>query len=196
MEEEEAFGRIVKTKFFIAFFSGFMLLAGVATTFGITSTAFVMPIGGMGEFYVTFDRLEGRGFNLDSNLEDNQQEDVAPLVRSELEGATVYGLHIYKELNLPVFGWIRMNIESTEPTLIQGFVQEARFIEADVTFNNLGITQHDFNEMMVEHALWNQSADAISITDAKIMTDYLFQEIISLDGMTFSVERIDSPEQN
>lgn len=174
-----------------------MLLAGVATTFGITSTAFVMPIGGMGEFYVTFDRLEGRGFNLDSNLEDNgQQEDVVPLVRSELEGATVYGLHIYKELNLPFIGWIRMNIESTEPTLVQGFVQEARFIEADVTFNNFGITQHDFNEMIVEHTLWNQSADAISITDAKIMTDYLFQEIISLDGMTFSVERIDSPEQN
>lgn len=188
-------GSIVKWKLFTALLIGFLFLGLLAATFGITSTVFGLPIGGMGEFYVAFDRLEGTGFFLNSNIEERGEPDQAPIVRNEIEGATVYGLHIYKDLQLPMIGWIRLNIKSSEPTTIKGLVQEARFIEANVDFENLGITEHDMTQLTAGESLWEQNADVVSITDAKIVTDYLFQDFVSLTGMTISIEQIKSHEQ-
>lgn len=195
MEEGTRYSTIVKWKFFTALLTGFLLLGGMAATFGVTSTAFGLPIGGMGDFHVKFDRLEGTGFVLDTNLERQGRDDVTPLVKNEIQGATVHGLHMFKELNLPIIGWVRLNVNASEPTMIQGLVQEARFIEADIQMKNLGISENDFTQILEGGSLWSQRADMVSITDAEIVTDYLFQDIVSLKGMNFSVERIESPKQ-
>lgn len=195
VNEKTEFGSIVKWKLFIALFIGFLLLGLITVTLGITSTAFGLPIGGIGEFYVAFDRLEGTGFLLDSNIEKRGKSDQAPLVRNEIEGATVYGLHIYKDLQLPVFGLIRLNIKSSEPTEIKGLVQKARFIEANVDFVNLGIRNQDMTQLTSNRSLWGKNADVVSLTDVKMVTDYLFQDIVSLTGMTVSIEKIDYSEQ-
>lgn len=198
MNEKTNFGLIVKWKFFTALFIGFLLLGILVATFGVTSTAFGLPLGGMGDFYVAFDRLEGTGFFLDSNLGERgkSKPDQIPLVRNEIEGATVYGLHIYKDIHIPFIGWIRLNMKSSEPTKIKGLIQEARFIKADVNFVNLGITRTDISKWTVGESIWPHNADVVSITDGKIVTDYLFQDLVTLTGMTFTVEQIDSPEQH
>lgn len=193
MNEGTGFGSIVKWKLFTALFLGFLFLGFLAVTFGITSTAFGLPIGGMGDFYVAFDRLEGKGFFLDSNIEVSGDPDQIPLVRNEIEGATVYGLHIYKDIHLPMFGLIRLNIRSSEPATIKGLVQEARFIEADLRLVNLGIANHEVTQLAAGEIPWTHNADLVSITDAKIVTDYLFQDIISLKGITVTFEQIESP---
>lgn len=193
VDEKTEIGLIVKWKLFSALFIGFILLGLLVTTIGITNTAFGLPIGGMGKFYVAFDRLEGTGFLLNSTIEERSKRDQAPLVHNEFEGATVYGLHIYKDLQLPMFGWVRLNIKSSEPTTVKGLVQEAQYIQADVDFANLGMTNVDMTELSAEEPFWGQSADAVSITNATMVANYLFQDIVSLKGMTVSIEKIDTP---
>src|SRR5699024_1822035 len=65
-------------------------------------------------------------------------------------------------------------------------------IDADLSFDNLDISQkntEDFNEN------WTQGADTITIEDASIVTDYLFQEFVSLEGAKISTAIIDGPEK-
>ncbi len=191
MGEGVQIGAIVKWKLFTAVMFGFLLLALLAGAFRFTGAAYGLPIGGMGEFYVAFDRLEGTGFILDSSLDDRKALEQLPLVRNEIEGATVYGLHIYKDLHVPLIGNVRLNVKFSEPITIHGLVQETQLIEANVDFVNLGITDYDMTQWIAEGLIWSQNAEKITITDAKMKTNYLFQDLVSLNGMAVTIEIID-----
>src|SRR5690625_2072116 len=87
---------------------------------------------------------------------------------------------------------IRLHVKENGETSINGLIQDARLIDADLSFDNLDISQkntEDFNEN------WTQGADTITIEDASIVTDYLFQEFVSLEGAKISTEIIDGPEK-
>lgn len=189
MNEELQYGTIVKWKLFVALTIGLTLIALFVLTYKSTSTAFGLPIGGMGEFTVVFDRLEGTGFFIHTTVDQQSNADEIPLVRNEIKDATVYGLHIYKDLHVPMVGWIRVNVESSEPTEIKGLIQEARFIEADINFANLGMSNQEVTTLLLQGPFHIQDGDIVSITDAKIITDYLFQNTVSLDGMTVTIEK-------
>jgi hypothetical protein len=191
-------GATVKKKFFIALFSGFFLFGALLATFGFTGTLFALPLGGMGDFYVEFDRLEGTGFKMSPHIGETGTEDQAPLVRNQIETATVEGLHIYKDLKLPTGNWIRINIQSDEPTTISGLIQDARFVEANLKFNEMAMQNH--NTSNTQDALevfknnWGQNANSVTITDAKIVTDYLFQNLVTLNGAKITLDFIDDPD--
>lgn len=193
-----AFGRTVKKKFFAALFAGFLVLGGMVAAFGLTGTAFALPLGGMGDFYVKFDKLEGKGFKLNPNIGETGDSNAAPLVRNRIDSATIHGLVIYKDLKLPGGKWVRINITSSQPTKLEGLIQDARFIDANLKFNNgLAIEQHNTSGMSAEEAFkknWDQNADRITITDGKIVTDYLFQNMVSLQRAKISIDEIDKPD--
>lgn len=191
METEKVIGRTVKKKFFAALFCGFLLLASLIGVFGMTGTAFALPMGGIGDFYVTFDKLEGTGFQFIPHVGENGNSDAAPMVRNVIDEATVYNLHIYKDIKLPNGQWIRINIRGTKPTEIKGLIQDARFINANLAFDNLAIQEKNTNDFTKN---WTQKADKIHITDAKIVTDYLFQTMVNLQGTKIYVEKIDKPD--
>lgn len=191
METGKPIGRTVKKKFMAALCAGLLALGGMVAVFGMTGTAFALPLGGMGDFYVQFDKLEGSGFQLLPQVGETGDSDASPMVRNKIEEATVYNLHIYKDLKLPTGKWIRINIKGTEPTKIKGLIQDARFIEANLQFNNLGIHEQNTNDYTKN---WTQTADTVTITNAKIVTDYLFQTMVNLQGAKISIESIDQPE--
>lgn len=191
-------GKTVKKKFLAALVGGFLLLGGMAAVFGITGTAFALPLGGMGDFNVEFDKLQGNGFELSPHIGETGKSDATPLVRNEIDSATVNGLHIYKDLKMPNGKWIRVNIKTSKPTKIKGLIQDAHFVDANLKFNEgLAVEEHNTSGMSAAKAFkknWGQKADEVTITDGKIVTDYLFQNMVNLAGAKISIANIDGPD--
>lgn len=191
--ESVVVGRTLKKKLIIPLLAGFLALGGLVAAFGFTGTAFAMPLGGIGDFYVEFDKLKGEGFKLLPQMGETGESDSEPMVRNEIDEVTIENLHIYKDLPLPgTEKWVRFHVKANGETSINGLIQDARLIDADLSFDNLDISQkntEDFNEN------WTQGADTITIEDASIVTDYLFQEFVSLEGAKISTEIIDGPEK-
>ncbi|HET7627015.1 MAG TPA: DUF6230 family protein [Bacillales bacterium] len=180
-------GRIVKKKFFAALLAGFLMLGGLAAAFGISGVAFAMPIGGIGNFHVEFDKLVGTNFKFFPKLGETGNKDKAPMVRNKIDEATVYGLHIYKNITLPGGNDIRLNITADKPVKIKGLIQDARFIEGNFQFNDLAIAEHNTDDFTKE---FTQEASHLVIKNASIVTDYLFQSMVTLNGTKIYVEDI------
>src|SRR5699024_1776536 len=112
---------------------------------------------------------------------------------NEIDEVTIENLHIYKDLPLPgTEKWVRCHVKANGETSINGLIQDGRLSDADLSFDNLDISQkntEDFTEN------WTQGADAITIEDASTVTDYVFQDVVSTEGAKISTEIIDGPEK-
>lgn len=184
-------GKTWKKKFAAAMMAGFLGLASLIAIFGFSGTIVALPLGGIGDFIVEFDELKGENFQLLPNIGETGNSDAAPMVRNKMDSATITGLHIYKDLKLPTGNWIRIHIHSEGQTTITGLIQDARFIDADLSFEELGIHEKNTEDYTQN---WTQSASTVNIKNAKIVTDYLFQTTVSLQGAKISIESIDGPE--
>lgn len=183
-------GQVAKKKFMIALLAGLLAFGGIALFFGLTTTAFALPLGGMGDFYVKLDKLEGKGFKLQPHVGETGDADAVPMVRNSIKDATITNLTIYKDLKLPTGNWIRVNIKAPSVS-VKGLTQDARFIDATIKASNLDITEKNSNDFTEN---WTQNSDTITIENAEIVTDYLFQNFVSLNGAKISIEHIDNPE--
>src|SRR5699024_5549214 len=142
METENMFiGKTGKINFFITLFSVLLLLSLLIGAMGFTGTSFAVPLGGMGDFYVAVDELEGEGFELNPQMGETGNMDEAPLVRNIMDKATIDNLHIYKDLKMQTGKWIRINVTASEPTEIQGLIKDAQLIDADLSFDVMEILQ-------------------------------------------------------
>nr|WP_236687134.1 DUF6230 family protein [Ornithinibacillus californiensis] len=191
LEKKIVVGKTMKKKFMIALLTGFLAFGGLIAGFGFTGTAFALPLGGIGDFYVEFDELNGTDFQLLPHVGETGTSDAEPMVRNKMDKVVITNLHIYKDLELPGIGWVRFHVRSTGPTNITGLIHDARLIEADLSFDNLEIEEKNTTEFSQN---WSQNASTINIKDAKIVTDYLFQTVVSLDGAKISAERIEGPD--
>lgn len=195
MREDVHLGYTYKTKFFIALLTGLLALGGIIVYFGLTSTAFALSVGGMGDFIVKFEELNGEGFSLHPHLEETS-DDEAPVIRNKIDKATIEGLHIYKDLSLPGDNWIRINITASEPTTIRGLIQDAKIVEANLQFGDMGIEQKNTSNLTAIEAFkqnWTHQAETVKISDAEIATAYLFQSVVSLQSAQISIESIEGP---
>ncbi len=183
-------GQVAKKKFLIALLAGFLAFGGIAAFFGLTTTAFALPLGGMGDFYVELEELKGEGFRLQPQVAETGSTDAAPMVRNMIDKVEIKGLTIYKDLKLPTGNWIRVNIKAPSAS-IQGLTQDAQFIDANLSLTDMSIEEKNTDDFTQN---WTQNAGTITITDAKIVTDYLFQNFVSLNGAKISIESIDGPE--
>lgn len=189
-EQKIVVGKTIKKKFLIAMGSGLLALGLLFSIFGFTGSAFAVPLGGIGDFYVEFDRLQGTQFQLLPHVGETGTSDAEPMVRNKMDTAKITNLHIYKDLKLPTGNWVRFHVQANETT-IKGLIHDARFIDADFDFSELAIKETNTSDFSKN---WGQSATSINITNAKIVTDYLFQSMVSLGGAKISVEKIDHPD--
>ncbi|ASK64386.1 hypothetical protein CFK37_11240 [Virgibacillus phasianinus] len=184
-------GKTIKKKFIIAFLTGFLALGGLLAVFGFSGTAFALPLGGIGDFYVEFDELNGTGFKLMPHMGETGNSDAEPMVRNVIDEVEITNLHIYKDIKMPTGQWVRFHIRANGKTTISGLIQDARLIDADLSFNKLAIKEKNTDDYTKN---WSQNADSITIKDATLVTDYLFQQAVSLQGAKISVEKIDKPK--
>ncbi|SET60178.1 hypothetical protein SAMN05421676_10638 [Salinibacillus kushneri] len=181
-------GITVKRKCIISLLLGFLLLGILMGSFGITSTMFVLPIGGIGDFYVKFDTLKGEGFSMNPYIEESGDSSEAPLIRSSFQSVTIYGLHLYKDFHLPNGKWIRVNIHANQPTEIEGLIQDARFIEANLHVDEMMMNPSGFSEENDILTKWVQNEQSVTITEGEMVTDYLFQNMVTVNGIEFSID--------
>src|SRR5699024_12285236 len=72
-----------------------------------------------------------------------------------------------------------------------------QLIDADLSFDGMEILQTNTSDMSEAEAFeknWTQTGETVKIKDAKIVTDYLFQEFVALNGAKIFLESIDGPE--
>lgn len=196
---EATVGLTAKRKFMIALLGGLFLFGSFIATMGFTGTVLAMPLGGLGDFHVSFDKLEGEGFALSPEIGETGNESDAPLVRNEIDKAVIDNLHIYKDLKLPTGGWVRINVKANEPTIIEGLIQDARFIDADLAFDELAIKQTNTEGMSDEEVFknnWTHDAETVTISDGEIVTAYLYQNMVTLADAKIYIEHISEPGVN
>src|SRR5690625_4774382 len=113
------------------------------------------------------------------------------MIRNIIDEVEIKNLHIYKDLKMPAGGWVRIHVTADGPTKISGLIQDARFIDADLSFNNLAIEESNTDDFREK---WTQNADTVNIKDADRVWDYLLQEVVNLKRAKISIEKIDEPK--
>ncbi|MFD2639345.1 DUF6230 family protein [Piscibacillus salipiscarius] len=189
-EQNATVGSVLKKKLVVALLSGFIALGALIGVFGFSGTAFALPLGGIGDFYVKFDELNGKGFQLMPQIGETGESDAEPMIRNKIEEVEITNLHIFKDIKLPNGNWIRINIVADGKTTISGLIQDARLIDADLKFDELAIKQKNTDNYKQN---WTQDAANINIKDATLVTDYLFQQVVSLEGTKIYIDKIDEP---
>src|SRR5699024_11248678 len=101
--------------------------------------------------------------NKTSNIDEEH------LISNIMYKATIDNLQIYKDLKLPTGKWIRINVTASEPTEIQGLIQDAQLIDADLSFDGMEILQTNTSDMSEAEAFeknWTQTGETVKIKDA------------------------------
>jgi hypothetical protein len=179
-------GSTNKKVFWSSLASGVLLLGLLLVTFGLSGVAYAVPIAGVGDFYVEFDKLVGTGYKFYPKMGETSRETSAPQGTNLIDNLTIDNLHLYKDFQ--VGGqWIRVNIVSSQPVQITGLQQDAGLIEANAKFQNLTLQEKKNDDWTKQ---FQQTSSNITLEKAKLKTHYLFQKTMSMNGMKLTVERI------
>ncbi|UZJ77997.1 DUF6230 family protein [Fictibacillus sp. KU28468] len=179
-----------KKVFWKAFGSGMIVLTALLSFMGISGTAYAIPMAGIGDFYVVFDHLEGKGYTFYPKMGESSKEKSTPQGTNLIKDLTINNLQLYKDFNISGDKWIRVKITAKKPVHISGLQQDASVINADAKFGNLALKEKQSNDWQKQ---FQQMSSTIQLDHAKIKTHYLFQEKVVMNGMKVTVERINKP---
>ncbi|RFU60506.1 DUF6230 family protein [Bacillus sp. V59.32b] len=175
-----------KKAFWTSMASGFLLLGLLLVSFGISGVAYAVPIAGVGDFYVKFDKLEGTGYTFFPKLGETSSSDSTPQGTNLIKDVTITNLQLYKDFK--VNGeTIRVKITASKPVKITGLQHDAGLIEANATFQNLTLKENNSDDWTKQ---FEQTSSKIILEDANLKTHYLFQETINMGGMKLTVDKI------
>ncbi|MEH7075588.1 DUF6230 family protein [Neobacillus drentensis] len=179
-------GSTSKKVFWSALGTGIVVLALLLVSFGISGVAYAVPIAGVGDFYVEFDKLEGNGYTFFPKMGETSSEDSAPQGTNLIENLTIDHLQLYKDFKVGK-QWIRVKITASKPVQITGLQHDAGLIEADAKFENLALKENHSEDWQKQ---FRQTSSKITLEHAKLKTHYLFQKTINMNGMRLTVEKI------
>lgn len=186
-DEWEKVRRQRKKKFWGALVSGVLFLGLIIGFFGMSGKAYALPLTGMGNFTVSFDKLVGTGYTFYPKLGETGHSSASPLGRNKIDHLTVYGLKITKDLKLPTGQEIELQISSSKPVKIQGLVQDSSLLHGDASFSHLTLQEHNTQDWTKQ---FTKSSSQITLRNASLVTDYLYQNEITLNGMTLSIHQV------
>ncbi|WP_462408763.1 DUF6230 family protein [Neobacillus sp. Marseille-QA0830] len=179
-------GTTSKKAFWTAMASGLLALGLLLVSFGVSGVAYAVPIAGVGDFYVEFDKLEGTGYTFYPKMGETSSADSAPQGTNLIENLTITNLQLYKDFNVGN-QWIRVKITASKPVQITGLQHDAGLIEADATFQDLVLQEKHSDDWQKQ---FQQTSSKIVLEHAKLKTHYLFQKTINMNGMKLTVEKI------
>jgi len=181
-------GKTSKKVFWSALAAGFLALSLLLVSFGISGVAYAVPIAGVGDFYVEFDRLEGQGYTFYPKMGETSSSDAAPQGTNLIDTLTITNLQLYKDFQVGDGNWIRVKITASKPVQISGLQHDAGLIEANAKFENQVLEENNSTDWQKQFQL---SSSSIVLENAKLKTHYLFQKTINMNGMRLSVEKIE-----
>ncbi|WP_251554229.1 DUF6230 family protein [Neobacillus muris] len=179
-------GRISKKVFWSAMAAGILALGLLLVSFGISGVAYAVPIAGVGDFYVEFDKLEGTGYTFYPKMGETSSSDSSPQGTNLIENLTITNLQLYKDFNVGD-QWIRVKITASKPVQITGLQHDAGLIEANAKFQDLVLQEKNSTDWQKQFL---QTSSSIILENAKLKTHYLFQKTINMNGMKLTIEKI------
>jgi hypothetical protein len=187
LEKVEKVRSMSKKRFWGAIVSGFLFLAMLVGFFGLTGRAYALPMAGIGDFTVSFDKLVGSGYVFYPKLGETGSSSSSPLGRNKIDKLTVYGLNITKDLTLPTGKKVEIQIKASKPVQITGLIQDSSFLKGDAQFSQLALAEHNTSDWTKQ---FTQTSTGITLRNASLITDYLFQNEVTLNGMTLSIHQV------
>lgn len=166
--------------------AGFLFLGILASIFGLSGVGYAMPIAGVGDFTIKFDKLEGTGYNFYPKFGETSSASGVPQGTNEISKAVITGLELTKEFKVGG-NTIKVGITSDKPVHVTGLIQDASLVQANASFSNIEMAEHNTKDWTKQ---FSQTANTITLKDANIKTHYLFQKTITMDGMRLIVERV------
>ncbi|PLR96088.1 hypothetical protein CVD19_12315 [Bacillus sp. T33-2] len=176
-----------KKVFWASLASGLLALGLLLVSFGLSGVAYAVPIAGVGDFYVEFDKLQGEGYKFYPKMGETSGAASAPQGTNLIENLTIDNLQLYKDFKVGN-EWIRVKITASKPVAISGLHHDAGLIEANAKFTNQKLEENFSDNWQEQFSL---SSSSITLENAKLKTHYLFQETINMNGMRLTVEKID-----
>ena len=182
-------GQTVKKKLMFALLGGFIFFGSLLGLFGVTGVAAAVPLSGVGEFTVKFDKMVGKDFQLLGGMADSVSKKNNLVAVNKINHATIYGLEISKEISIPGLPTIRVVIESKnpdKPVEIDGLLQKATVVSGDAEFTNMEMKETyvaDKDPLTQAAEGFTQSANTITINNGVLKTLYLWQDKVSLSNM-------------
>lgn len=189
LESSLQVGITSKKVFWTSLAAGFLALGLLLISFGLSGVAYAVPLAGIGDFYVKFDKLVGNGYTFYPKMGETSLEASAPQGTNEINILVIDNLQLYKDFQ--VGGqWVRVKITASKPVQITGLQQDASLIEANAIFENLVLQEKHSDDWQKQ---FKQSSSKITLENATLKTHYLFQKTINMSGMKLTVERIKQP---
>lgn len=182
-------GQTVKKRLLFALLGGFVFFGSLLGLFGVTGVAAAVPLSGVGEFTVSFDKMVGKDFQLLGGMADSVSRQNNPVAVNKIKHATIYGLEISKEVSIPGLPTFRVVIESKNPdnpVEIDGLLQKATVVSGDAVFTDMEMKETyvaDKDPLTQAAEGFTQSANTITINKGVLKTLYLWQDKVSLSNM-------------
>ncbi|QLG49207.1 hypothetical protein [Natrinema halophilum] len=182
---------IDRKRFITAFLVANVLLISVFAGLVSTGVTVAIPMTDANGFTVAFDELDGDGFTQYSTLQSRDGCGEYPVSETRINNGTIEGLHLFKDLEMPVTDHrVRVSIEA-ENVQFQGLNQR---------FTNLGGNLSFEGEQVVEYNTTSDrmqiSSQNITIEDGTIQTETQYIAHLSLDDVGVSVKPNPSDSRN
>ncbi len=170
-------------KFAVTIVAALVIQTGVVGAIMAGGAAMAVPTAGVGGFTVTFDKLEGQGFQQYASLENNSECAAYPSAVAKIDKGTIHELKMYKDVTIPKEmpgggDTVRLLIVADKPVKFSGMTQKFTYLMGDLKMTNQKTTS-DPESMQSAMSL---SAPTIVINDGKIKAQSQFLRSITLSG--------------
>ncbi|WP_458209118.1 DUF6230 family protein [Haladaptatus sp. NG-SE-30] len=170
-------------KFAVTMVAALVLQTGVVGAIMAGGAAVAVPTAGVGGFTVTFDKLEGQGFQQYASMENNSECAAYPSAVAKIDKGTIEGLKLYKDIKVPKEmpgggNTVRVLIAADKPVKFTGMTQKFTYLKGDLKMKNQR-TSSDPGSMKSAISI---SAPSIVINDGRIKAQTQFLRSITLSG--------------
>lgn len=179
---------IDRKRFLVGFLVTNVVMVGVVAGMVSAGVGAAVPAAGVGTFTIEFDELRGEEFEQRSAMDSTDGCGRYSVNVAQMDSGTIEGLHLYKDVEMPIGDTVRVSIES-ESADFQGLNQQFTHLEGDIAFDEDQVTEYD-----TESDQMRISASSITIEDGTIHTDSQFITQLSLDEL--SVDTIQNPDDD
>lgn len=146
--------------------------------------ALAMPVAGVGGFVITADEIEMSNYTMLPKVGSTSDRDLMPQATVRLD-AIIKNMKLTKDLKAPIFGTVRILIDTPGTVTAQGMILDLTQITADTAFKDLTIAEKYSRNPLEKLSL---QAPYAKLQNPVIVAHQLFSNRISIPNMHFHLE--------
>ncbi|SMO76981.1 DUF6230 family protein [Melghirimyces algeriensis] len=149
------------------------------SAFYMGGVALAVPIAGVGGFNIEADRIMITDFRLLPTVGETSEKKAIPQANAQMN-AKIKGLKLYKDLNVPGQGKVRVMVTSSGEVKSNGMVLDMTRLIGDHSFKKLTIKENYSHDVRKK---FEMKSPHLVLKNPKIRAHYLYNNSITLPGM-------------